>query len=41
MTKLHEEVLRGTAEEVVRILGGRGGVKGEITLLIKGVGKRG
>jgi len=41
MTKLHEEVLRGTAEEVGRILGGRGGVKGEITLLIRGVGKRG
>ncbi len=41
MTKLHEEVLRGTAEDVGRILGGRGSVKGEITLLIRGIGKRG
>jgi 16S rRNA (cytidine1402-2'-O)-methyltransferase len=34
LTKLHEEVLRGSAEEIANILGERTAVKGEITLLI-------
>lgn len=34
LTKLHEEVLRGTASEVQEILGSRPSVKGEITLVI-------
>jgi 16S rRNA (cytidine1402-2'-O)-methyltransferase len=34
MTKLHEEFLRGSADEVLAILAGRPSVKGEITLLI-------
>jgi len=34
LTKLHEEFLRGTAEEVLETLRQRGDVKGEITLLI-------
>jgi len=34
VTKLHEEFLRGTAVEVLKTLESRGGVKGEITLLI-------
>jgi len=34
LTKLHEEVLRGTATEVQEILGARPSVKGEITLVI-------
>lgn len=34
LTKLHEEVLRGTADEVAAILAARESVKGEITLLI-------
>lgn len=34
LTKLHEEVLRGTAQEVGTILAGRPSVKGEITLVI-------
>jgi 16S rRNA (cytidine1402-2'-O)-methyltransferase len=34
LTKLHEEVLRGTASEVQEILGARASVKGEITLVI-------
>ena len=34
LTKLHEEVLRGTAEELSALLGARASVKGEITLLI-------
>jgi 16S rRNA (cytidine1402-2'-O)-methyltransferase len=34
VTKLHEEFLRGRAEEVLEILKSREGVKGEITLLI-------
>ena len=34
LTKLHEEVLRGTASEVRAILGARPSVKGEITLVI-------
>jgi len=34
VTKLHEEFLRGTAEEVRAQLGSRPSVKGEITLLI-------
>ena len=34
LTKLHEEVLRGTASEVQNILSARASVKGEITLVI-------
>ena len=34
LTKLHEEVLRGTALEVQAILAARPSVKGEITLVI-------
>jgi len=34
VTKLHEEFLRGRATEVLETLKSRGGVKGEITLLI-------
>jgi 16S rRNA (cytidine1402-2'-O)-methyltransferase len=34
LTKLHEESVRGSAAEVRAVLGGRPGVKGEITLLI-------
>jgi 16S rRNA (cytidine1402-2'-O)-methyltransferase len=34
LTKLHEEILRGTALEVQEILGSRPSVKGEITLVI-------
>jgi len=34
VTKLHEEFLRGTAEDVLATLNRRVGVKGEITLLI-------
>jgi 16S rRNA (cytidine1402-2'-O)-methyltransferase len=34
MTKIHEEFLRGTAEQVLEILRAREDVKGEITLLI-------
>ena len=33
LTKIHEEFLRGTADEVLRILKARGDVKGEIVLL--------
>jgi 16S rRNA (cytidine1402-2'-O)-methyltransferase len=34
LTKIHEEFLRGIAGEVAQVLGERGEVKGEITLLI-------
>jgi 16S rRNA (cytidine1402-2'-O)-methyltransferase len=34
VTKLHEEFLRGRAEEILKELKARGDVKGEITLLI-------
>jgi len=34
LTKVHEEFLRGTAEEVRRTMGAGGEIKGEITLLI-------
>ena len=34
LTKIHEEFLRGTAEEVAQILKVRAEIKGEITLLI-------
>ncbi|MGF7158973.1 16S rRNA (cytidine1402-2'-O)-methyltransferase [Rhodoligotrophos appendicifer] len=34
LTKLHEEALTGTAEEVAAAIAVRGGVRGEITLLI-------
>jgi len=34
VTKIHEEFLRGRADEILRQLKARGDVKGEITLLI-------
>jgi 16S rRNA (cytidine1402-2'-O)-methyltransferase len=34
LTKFHEEVLRGTASEVAAAIAERGGVKGEITLVV-------
>jgi 16S rRNA (cytidine1402-2'-O)-methyltransferase len=34
VTKIHEEFLRGRAENVLKLLNSRGSVKGEITLLI-------
>ena len=34
LTKVHEEFLRGTADEVLAVLRGRESIKGEITLLI-------
>jgi 16S rRNA (cytidine1402-2'-O)-methyltransferase len=34
MTKLHEEVIRGSLEEVEKILKTKGSIKGEITLLV-------
>ena len=36
LTKLHEEVLRGTAEEVLAVLSERASIKGEITLVVAG-----
>jgi 16S rRNA (cytidine1402-2'-O)-methyltransferase len=33
LTKLHEEFIRGTSEEILRNLGKRASIKGEITLL--------
>ena len=34
LTKVHEEILRGTASDVARTLAGRPGVKGEIVLAV-------
>jgi 16S rRNA (cytidine1402-2'-O)-methyltransferase len=34
LTKLHEEVLRGSAQEIAETLGARPAVKGEITLIV-------
>jgi 16S rRNA (cytidine1402-2'-O)-methyltransferase len=34
LTKIHEEFLRGTASQVLEVVKARGGIKGEITLLI-------
>jgi 16S rRNA (cytidine1402-2'-O)-methyltransferase len=39
LTKLHEEVVRGTATELLAHFGGAK-VKGEIVLLVRGVGRR-
>ena len=39
LTKLHEEVARGTAAEVVDHFA-KGAVRGELVLVVKGVGKR-
>ena len=36
LTKLYEEVLRGTPDEICRILESRPSIKGEITLLVSG-----
>jgi 16S rRNA (cytidine1402-2'-O)-methyltransferase len=35
LTKLHEEILRGAAKEVLRILEARPGIKGEITVVMQ------
>lgn len=35
LTKIHEEFLRGTAEEILRVITERDGLKGEITLIIE------
>jgi 16S rRNA (cytidine1402-2'-O)-methyltransferase len=34
LTKIHEEFIRGTAEEILSIIKEKGGLKGEITLII-------
>ena len=34
LTKIHEEFIRGTAEEILNIIKEKGGLKGEITLII-------
>lgn len=39
MTKLHEEVLRGSAREILESIGERK-LKGEITLVVRGKGRR-
>ena len=39
LTKVHEEILRGTAEEIGHILAARPSVKGEFTLLIDKAGE--
>ncbi len=39
ITKVHEEVIRGTADEILNQLGEKK-VRGEVTLLIRGRGKR-
>jgi 16S rRNA (cytidine1402-2'-O)-methyltransferase len=39
LTKMHEEVIRGRASEVIREFGGRR-IKGEVTVLIRGLGRR-
>lgn len=36
LTKLHEEVLRGTASEIAGVLADRPSVRGEITLVVQG-----
>ncbi len=38
MTKINEEVIRGTLEDIYRSLKERGDIKGEITLIIEGKG---
>jgi 16S rRNA (cytidine1402-2'-O)-methyltransferase len=35
LTKIHEEIIRGTADEVLAVLGDR--ARGEFTLVISGV----
>jgi len=39
LTKLHEEVLSGPAEDLLEILIGRGSIKGEIVIVAEGEGK--
>jgi len=39
LTKIYEEFLRGTPDEIRKALAGRGTVKGEITLVIGGAGE--
>jgi 16S rRNA (cytidine1402-2'-O)-methyltransferase len=40
MTKMHEEYLEGSAEELYREFAGRKSLKGEFTLLVSGKKKR-
>ncbi len=39
MTKLHEEFIRGSAEEVYQLLASRPSIKGEFVLILRGAGK--
>ena len=39
LTKLHEEILRGTAEEILSVLQARDAVKGEIIVVVEGSGR--
>jgi 16S rRNA (cytidine1402-2'-O)-methyltransferase len=39
LTKLHEEVVRGTAPELLEHFGGAG-VRGEVVLVVGGVGRK-
>ena len=41
LTKLHQEVLRGLPGELLVAIGGRGGLKGEITLVVAPPGGEG
>jgi len=40
LTKIHEEVVRGTAAELLEAYGGEKRVRGEIVLLVRGAGRR-
>ena len=41
LTKTHEEIRRGTVAELAEWAGGSGAVRGEITLVVAGTGRRG
>jgi len=41
LTKVHEEIVRGDVESVLSIFKGKKSVKGELTLVIQGIGKKG
>jgi 16S rRNA (cytidine1402-2'-O)-methyltransferase len=41
LTKLHEEILRGTASAVASLLDARPGIKGEIAIAVSGEGLSG
>ncbi|MGA2193499.1 MAG: 16S rRNA (cytidine(1402)-2'-O)-methyltransferase [Nitrospirota bacterium] len=40
LTKIHEELIRGKINDIIRVAGGRSGLKGEITLIIEGMRHR-